>query len=336
MLFGGRSNEQAISFQSGVNVLESIDRELYNPIPVFINNSGDWLLLNEPISLDQLGTPVTLTATIPAILLDLRTYHRIASIDVILPLLHGKNGEDGSIQGLAQLLNLPCVGSTLLGASLSIDKDTTRRIAHNNGIPTVPFRVYYDLEQAKKDYKLISSDWHKMVVKPSRSGSSIGVTFVQDEPEYQSAIELAFKYDSKILVDYYISGREIEVGIRGTKENLQVSVPGEILTNAPVYSYSEKYSAQQCTKLDIPADLPPYITARIQKYAIQCCQSLLIEGMSRIDFFVRDNSIFLNEINAIPGFTKMSMYPMLWKNNSVSLNKLLHALILDAFQKYKD
>jgi len=346
ILFGGRSTEHEVSLQSAKNVYEAIDKEKYNPILIGIDKTGRWLLqdsakylLNaEDPKLIKLNSSTDNLAIIPqekGALINLADTDATApKIDVIFPVLHGTYGEDGTIQGLLKLLNIPFVGASVLGSAVSMDKDVTKRLLRNAGIPIAKFVVLHDplkasFEEAKRIVGL------PMFIKPVNAGSSVGVSKVKTEKEFNAAVAEAFKYDRKILIEEYIKGSEIECSVLGNEDPV-VSLPGKVIVNAEFYSYEAKYIDENGAVLEIPAKLDKKTTQKIQEMAIKAYKVLECEGMARVDFFLKENNKpVINEINTIPGFTKISMYPKLWEVSGISYSDLIDRLIQLALERHK-
>jgi len=257
-------------------------------------------------------------------------------IDVIFPVLHGTNGEDGTMQGLLQLYGIPYVGAGILGSSVCMDKDVSKRLLREAGISVPNFRVLHKGSGNFPSYDFLAHTLgNTLFVKPANTGSSVGISQVKSIAEYQAAVEQAFKYDDKVLVEEAISGREIECAVLG-RNPARVSACGEIITTHTFYSYQAKYKDESSTNLVIPASLPEHVTARIQDLTRKVCRILECQGMARVDFFLeKDNQILVNEVNTIPGFTSMSMYPLLWEQSGISFSELIDALIQDAFVSHE-
>jgi D-alanine-D-alanine ligase len=270
-------------------------------------------------------------------LINLANQTAIGKLDVIFPVLHGPFGEDGTIQGLAKLANLPCVGAGILGSSVGMDKDVMKRLLRDAGIPIGRFVTLTQNSRNKYSYKDLSREFGQVLfVKPANLGSSVGISKVRNEREFHDALDLALTYDLKVVVEEEIRGREIECAILGNEEP-RASIPGEIIPHADFYSYEAKYISEDGAGLDIPAKLPPHMVQRVQEIAIASFKTLECLGMARVDIFLtEDERIFVNEINTIPGFTRISMYPKLWEFSGISHNELVDTLIqlaMDDFAK---
>jgi D-alanine-D-alanine ligase len=348
VMFGGRSAEHEVSLQSARNVIESLDRNKYEPVLIGIDKEGRWFLNENSIQLlnssdlrmiRMSGTrqEIALTPTgSNSQLIGLDQRISLPKIDVIFPVLHGPFGEDGTMQGLAKLANIPCVGSGILGSAVGMDKDVMKRLLRDAGIPNARFvtltaaigdRVSYDALQLKLGRVLF--------VKPANLGSSVGISRVSHEEEFAKAIKLAFEYDRKVIVEEEIKGREIECAILGN-ENPVASVPGEIIPKADFYSYKAKYLDEEGAALSVPAQLPEHLVKQIQDLALRTFRVLECQGMARVDMFLTaDEKLYVNEINTIPGFTKISMYPKLWEYSGIPYSELVDRLIQLAIEDHE-
>lgn len=349
VVFGGRSAEHEVSLQSARNVIESLDLDRYEPVLIGIDKEGRWFLNENSIQLLNASDPklirlsdsrneVALTPNgAGSGLINLANQTAIGKLDVIFPVLHGPFGEDGTIQGLAKLANLPCVGAGILGSSVGMDKDVMKRLLRDAGIPIGRFVTLTQNSRNKYSYKDLSREFGQVLfVKPANLGSSVGISKVRNEREFHDALDLALTYDLKVVVEEEIRGREIECAILGNEEP-RASIPGEIIPHADFYSYEAKYISEDGAGLDIPAKLPPHMVQRVQEIAIASFKTLECLGMARVDIFLtEDERIFVNEINTIPGFTRISMYPKLWEFSGISHNELVDTLIqlaMDDFAK---
>jgi D-alanine-D-alanine ligase len=339
ILFGGRSAEHEVSLQSAKNIYEAIDRNRFEPVLLGIDKSGKWhffsgddFIINgddpKKIKLNPHGMPAALPP---------QSLGKIASleignngglfVDVVFPILHGPFGEDGTVQGLLKLANIPFVGAGVLGSAAGMDKDVTKRLLKEAGIPIGKYITlnYYD---DTPSYKYITEKLSApLFVKPANMGSSVGVNKIHNENEYETFIKDAFLYDTKIVLEEFIQGREIECAVLGNDEVI-ASVPGEIKPTHEFYSYDAKYLDENGAALEIPARLPPGVVQEIQQTAIKTFKTLCCEGLSRVDFFLKnDGKLYVNEINTMPGFTKISMYPKLFAASGVTYEDLITRLI---------
>ncbi|MBN1158736.1 MAG: D-alanine--D-alanine ligase [Bacteroidales bacterium] len=348
ILFGGRSAEHEVSLQSARNVVDALDKNKYDPLLVGIDRNGRWFLNRDSIRLLNSEDPqqiqlaesedeVALTPSgTGSRLINLSQMTGMGSVDVIFPVLHGPYGEDGTIQGLAKLADIPCVGAGITGSAVGMDKDIMKRLLRDHGIPVCRFLTFRETDQQALNYESVSSGLGKtLFVKPANLGSSVGISRVTSREDYKRATDLAFSYDVKIIVEEAIGGREIECAILGNTDP-QASVPGEIIPKTDFYSYAAKYIDDEGAELVVPAKLPDHITGQIQQMAVATFKALECKGMARVDFFwTKTGDILVNEINTIPGFTRISMYPKLWEYSGIPYHKLIDRLIQLAIQDFK-
>ena len=347
ILFGGKSAEHEVSLQSAKNVIDALDKKKYNPVLIGIDKTGKWLLndsskfllnSNNPklIKLNQAGDNVALVPESKGKISNLSGSDIHKSIDVIFPILHGPFGEDGTVQGLLKLANIPFVGASVLGSAIGMDKDVAKRLFRDSGIPIAKFLA------CKKDDALPGYDSAvkelglPFFIKPANLGSSIGIGKVNNEPEYKKYAEEAFKYDTKIILEEYIEGREIECAVLGNEKPI-ASVPGEIIVcDHDFYSYEAKYIDEKGVVLEIPAKIPEKVGNIVRELAVKTFKILLCEGLARVDFFLKkDGKVIVNEINTMPGFTTISMYPRLWEAGGIPYKELIDRLIQLAFERFE-
>ncbi len=351
ILMGGRSSEHEVSLTSATSILKNIQRNLFNPIPILITRTGQWLWVKDPQFLLQSSTKLIAEQsqinefTCPCLLdytgkprLITFTGQEISSIDAMFPVLHGPYGEDGTIQGLAKLAGVPCVGAGIVGSANGLDKIVMKQIFAQNGLPILPF-VHFTRTQWKENHSQILQQIQKqftlpVFVKPSNCGSSVGVAKIKDWEVLAQAITNAARFDRKILVEPGIQIRELECAILGN-EKPQASPVGEVIPCREFYDYEAKYLADG-SKTIVPANIPAEISQEIQRLAIQTFLALDCSGMGRVDFFLEKSTqkIYVNEINTIPGFTSISMYPMLWKEAGISYPDLITKLIELAVEQF--
>jgi D-alanine-D-alanine ligase len=348
IVFGGRSAEHEVSLQSAKNVLEALDRQKYDPVLIGIDREGRWRLDEQTRSLFESARPLpNLTADSPrevalvargeqSRLLDLSGDAELGKLDVVFPVLHGPFGEDGSVQGLCRLANMPCVGAGILGSAVGMDKDVMKRLLRDAGIPIARFVTLLRGKPAPELNALRAELGIPLFVKPANLGSSVGISRVESEKEYRAALEAAFAYDTKIVIEECIIGREIECAVLGNAD-AQASVPGEIVTGGghSFYDYEAKYIDENGANLRIPAPLDGPVTEKVRALALRAFAVLCCEGMARVDMFVKDSGeVLVNEINTIPGFTRISMYPKLWEASGVSYSQLVDRLIALAIERH--
>jgi D-alanine-D-alanine ligase len=345
VVFGGKSAEHEVSLQSAHNVIEALDKNKYEIIPIGIDKDGKWLLSDKSnylldsgdpklIKLNKSNTRVAVVPQSSGALMDLASRAPGTTVDVFFPVLHGPYGEDGSIQGLLKLANVAFVGAGVLGSAVGMDKDVMKRLLRDAGVPTAKFIVIRRGETIS--YQAVVDKLSSPVfVKPANLGSSVGIHKVGSERELASALADAFEYDTKVLVEQAIAGREIECSVLGNEQPI-ASVPGEIIPHHEFYSYDAKYIDENGAAFEIPANLPRRTVKKVQDLAVKTFQVLNCEGMARVDFFLEPNgALIVNEINTIPGFTSISMYPKLWAASGMSQSELLDRLIELAIERFE-
>ena len=348
VVFGGMSTEHDVSVISGCSVIKNLDKEKYEITPIYIDKNGNWFLYTKnvyEIDILKLGEELTDLQKID------NQFETLKSFYVVFPVLHGLYGEDGTIQGMLELLKVPYVGCRVLGSALCMDKVYTKIILERAGINQAKY-VYVrkigknKYDDSEKEYIYIDSKFNEtpvslneicnisveklgfpMFVKPSNSGSSVGINKAKNVDELRNAVEFASKYDSKIIIEEGINAREIECAVLGN-ENVDASCVGEILPAEDFYSFNAKYNNAQ-SRVQIPADIPNDVSKEIRKLAVKAFKAVDGKGLARVDFFVeRDTGmIYLNEINTMPGFTTISMYPKLWEKCGKSYSELLERLV---------
>ena len=346
IIFGGKSAEHEVSLQSAKNVYDAIDRKKYDPVLIGIDKQGKWLLSSSREYLLNADDPrqITLTDSLEKITFAPESSGRISrvnspqtggSIDVAFPILHGPMGEDGTVQGFLKLANIPFVGSSVLGSAVGMDKDVMKRLLRDSGIPIGRFISLID-EEPRPSYADVASRLGRpFFVKPANMGSSVGVSKVSDEGGYAIALEHAFAFDMKILIEEFISGREIECSVLGNRKPI-ASVLGEIKSRHDFYSYEAKYIDEKGAVLEIPASLPLQVSERARNLAIRTFKALSCEGLGRVDMFLKPNGeVLVNEINTMPGFTKISMYPKLWEASGINYTELIDKLIQLAIERFE-
>jgi len=345
ILFGGKSAEHEVSLQSAKNVIDAINRDKYEPVLIGIDKSGKWLLnessnflLNsdnpELIRLNQASDSVALIPQSEGEISNLSRSGFSQAVDVVFPILHGPFGEDGTVQGLLKLADIPFVGAGVLGSAVGMDKDVMNRLLRDAQIPIADFMVARSGEPVPDYADVTEAFGSPFFVKPANMGSSVGVYKVHTQEEYTQAVEGAFEYDLKIIIEESINGREIECSVLGNEDPI-ASVPGEVIPHHEFYSYEAKYIDENGAGLEIPADLPGHIVEKVQDMAIRTFKVLCCEGLARVDMFLRDDDeIIVNEINTIPGFTAISMYPKLWGATGISYTDLIGRLIELAIDRY--
>ena len=350
LIFGGRSGEHIVSLMSAASVMKEIDRDKYEIFPVGITREGKWLTsddiwqtLWENKSYDRAYQLLLKTdPKSPGFWIQVGTANKASEclqIDIAFPLLHGPYGEDGTIQGLLEMIGIPYVGSGVLASSLGMDKVIMKTLFREAGLPVVPF-VSFDRTQWMMDKKGCMENvgpkiGYPCFVKPANLGSSVGISKVNEGHTLKAAIEEAFLYDEKIIIEAFADGREIECSVIGDLE-VEASLPGEIIPGHDFYSYNAKY-VDDTTKLIIPANLEDDIIKKVQEYSCKAFRVINGSGLARVDFFVKtsQNKLWVNEINTIPGFTKISMYPKLWEASGLSYKELINRLLQVAETRFK-
>ena len=337
ILCGGCSAEHDVSLTSAVGILSNLNRDRYRVLPIKITRGGKWLLLDSgldyptPEKLDQASGPALLTGD-PT----LKGFFRLDTgktipVDVVFPVLHGPFGEDGTVQGLLALSGLPCVGAGILGSALGMDKILMKQIFIQSDLETPDF-IWFLKSAWKKESDAIVSGIRSEIgypcfVKPANLGSSVGISKVKTEASLREAIDFACRYDRRVLVEKAIAARELECAVLGNDEPT-ASVVGEILPSNEFYDYAAKYEDDQSQTV-IPADIPEDVSERIRLWAVLAFRALDCAGLARVDFLMDKTSrkLYINEINTLPGFTPISMYPKLWEKSDLPYSRLLDRLI---------
>ncbi|MGR6737987.1 D-alanine--D-alanine ligase [Pseudomonas chlororaphis] len=347
IIFGGRSAEHEVSLQSARNIVDALDRERFEPVLIGIDKNGHWhlndtsnFLINQEnpalIALNQSNREL---AVVPGKasqqLLETSNQELLGHVDVIFPIVHGTLGEDGCLQGLLRMADLPFVGSDVLGSAVCMDKDISKRLLRDAGLAVTPFITLNRATAARTDFAQAQSKLGlPMFVKPANQGSSVGVSKVTSEAQYHAAIELALGFDEKVLVESAVSGREIECAVLGNDRPI-ASGCGEIVVGSGFYSYDSKYIDDQAAQVVVPADLSEEVSERIRALAIEAFQVLGCSGLARVDVFLtQGGEVLINEINSLPGFTRISMYPKLWQAAGMTYSELVSRLIELALERH--
>lgn len=354
VLFGGRSAEHEVSLQSARNVMAAADPAKYEIVPIAITKEGRWrvgalpagprdLTALQQISRDgvEVLPAATPSSAGPLIRLDAaRERPHLEPLDVIFPVLHGTFGEDGTVQGLLELAGIAYVGAGVLGSAAGMDKDVMKRLFRERGLPIVPYRTVKraDFERNPKAVFLNVEESlrYPVFVKPANMGSSVGVGKARNRRELESALRQAAEFDTKVLVEKAVMGREIECAVLGN-DNPVASLPGEVVPAEGFYDYSAKY-LEDTAKLLVPAPLTPSQIKRVQKLAVAAFQAVDCSGMGRVDFFLekKPGRFYVNEINTIPGFTKISMYPRMWEASGLPYTQLIDRLVELALERRRE
>jgi D-alanine-D-alanine ligase len=345
VLFGGRSGEHEVSLVSAASIIRGLDPQKYEAVPIGISKEGHWLIgegaqkmLPEVL---RTGQRVVMSADpTESALMPIDGSARGQKLDVVFPVIHGTFGEDGTMQGLLELAGLPFVGAGVLGSAIGMDKDVAKKLMQVAGIPVVPWIAVQraDWERQPKEIRRAIEKKFKypVFVKPATLGSSVGMTKVHSRAELGPALDLAAEFAMKIMVERAVSAREIEVSVLGNHDP-RASIPGEIVPHREFYDYAAKY-LEEGTKLLIPAKLTKSEVKKVQAMAVTAFRALELSGMARVDFFIekRGGKIFLNEVNTIPGFTSISMYPKLWEANGIPFRELISKLIDLALEQHRE
>jgi len=346
LLFGGRSAEHDVSVMSAGNVFRALDPGRYEIAPIGITRSGTWLLC----SLENGKFPTAVPDRGPRVALIPGGSGRLAVlpetdgappdltrvVDVVFPVLHGPFGEDGTVQGLAEIAGVAYVGSGVLGSAAAMDKDVAKRLMRDGGLPIARF-VTFARGDAPSFDAVAAELGRPVFVKPARLGSSVGISKASTPDEFDRAVAEAFRHDRKILVEEFVRGREIECGVlEGEDGWLIASPPGEIVPSNRhgFYSYEAKYLDEQGAAVKVPADLERDVSDKVRKLSIEAFRALGCEGLARVDFFLReDGGLVVNEVNTLPGFTNISMYPKVFEAMGISYSELVDRLIRHALKR---
>jgi len=353
IIFGGRSAEHEVSLLSAQSIIDAIDKIKYQVLPVGITKKGQWIASGDPMR--ALRSGMTEKKSKPAALLGDPSQRglirleekdqglqatRMAEMDVVFPVLHGPYGEDGTTQGLLELANLPYVGAGVLGSAVGMDKVVQKTLLRAHGLPVADFIPFLrkEWEQNPKAVKerILETLGCPCFVKPANLGSSVGITKVNDADKLAAGLDKAARYDRKLLVEKAIDARDIEVSVLGNDDPI-ASIPGEVTPSKEFYSYEAKYISDD-SELHIPALISDELVRRIQEMAIQAYKIIDCAGMARADFLLErgTDKIYFNELNTIPGFTSISMYPKLWEASGISYTELIDRLIQLALERHQD
>ena len=334
VLCGGRSSEHSISCLSGASLLAAIDREKFDPVPLGITQTGQWVYLEgltEKLVISDGNLP-TVPESAPPVTVNrdgIFANNKNLEVDLIFPVLHGPYGEDGTVQGLLEMFDIPYVGAGVLASAIGMDKATCKRLFMEAGIPSVEFDVFYWSEwqgfKSEISARIQEEFTLPIFVKPSRAGSSNGISKVKSWSELDAAVRLAKDFDEKILIEAFAPGREVECGILGDRASRVGEI--RILGNHEFYDFEAKY-LDDSTELIVPANIPAEIEKEIQQLALDAFALIDGKGIARVDFFLQENGeIILNEINTMPGFTATSMYPRLWSATGLAYKEVITKLI---------
>jgi len=339
VLFGGQSTEHEVSKMSAATIMAALDEEKYFILPVYITKEGRWFLYDGPrdniknLSWEKFATPAILSPDTShgGILRLVGDKFKVMPVDVIFPVLHGKNGEDGTIQGLFELAGIPYVGCGVLASAVAMDKAFANQIARKLGIKQADW-LEFPKSEINKDIEAVAKHIRYKIgypcfVKPANTGSSVGISKAKNKKELIEALYEAAKHDKKIVVEKSIAGRELECAVIGNEEPVASGVGEIVVTQHEFYSYEAKYNCNT-TKTLVSADIPADVKSKVQEISLQIYKALGCAGLSRVDFFLTpEGEVFFNEINTMPGFTHISMYPMLWSPEGVTTAELVDRLV---------
>jgi len=354
ILFGGKSAEHEVSLQSAKNIYDAINRDKYEPVLIGIDKNGRWLLNDESRFLLNADDPVRIqlnpssdaVALIPqgrGAIANLSAPNNDRAIDVVFPILHGPFGEDGTVQGLLKLADIPFVGAGVLASAAGMDKDVMKRLFRDAGLPICKFRAICQDEKFPEFEDISAELGLPVFIKPANMGSSVGVSKVHNREEYLNALSNSFEYDTKIMIEEFVPGRELECSVLGSQfgtlddgNAIMASMPGEVKPTHDFYSYDAKYIDENGAELIIPAEVPAETAGHIRELAIKVFKTICCDGLARVDFFLKeDGTVLVNEINTMPGFTRISMYPKLWEVSGISYTCLLDRLIELAILRFE-
>jgi D-alanine-D-alanine ligase len=360
VLFGGQSAEHDVSLRSAQTIIGALDPERFEVVPVGITRQGQWLTGGDPMQALTSASPMfhlgegeqsssesvdeetfaQLVVQAGVETSSLAPSSALQDVTVVIPALHGPMGEDGTVQGMLELTGMPYVGSGVLGSSVAMDKAIAKTILEQAGMPQVPWQLVnrrdWQRDPAEVQRNLEDTLGYPMFVKPSNMGSSVGVSKVSSPSEFDAAMREAGHFDRRIVVEKGISAREVELAVLGNDDPI-ASVAGEVIPAGEFYDYNAKY-VDDDAQLLIPADIPPDTLARLQEYAVKAFLALDLAGLARADFFIEKQTgqIYINEVNTLPGFTSISMYPMLWAASGVPLSDLVERLVQLAIERHGD
>ena len=334
VLFGGRSGEHEVSIRSAASVIAALDRDKYDVVPVAITKQGRWLSPAESVHLlpaEAGGALSTDTAVAFS-----QQPGTVSGVDVVFPVLHGTFGEDGTVQGFLDLADVAYVGAGVLGSAVGMDKDVMKRLFRERGLPTVDHVALLRSQRRERTSEVESRFGYPLFVKPANLGSSVGISKARNREELEKALDRAAEYDRKIVVEAAVDGREIECSVLGN-DSPEASVPGEIVPSGEFYDYDSKYEDDD-SELLIPAPITAEQTSVVQRLAIAAFQAVECSGLARVDCFLENGTgkILLNEVNTMPGFTSISMYPKLWEASGLPYPELIDRLITLAQERHKD
>jgi D-alanine-D-alanine ligase len=347
-LFSGPVGRARSVVAVGENIVDALDRSRFEPVLIGIDKQGHWhlndpsnFLLNQEnpalIALNQSNRELAVVpGKVSQQLVETSSQELLGHVDVIFPIVHGTLGEDGCLQGLLRMADLPFVGSDVLGSAVCMDKDISKRLLRDAGLAVTPFVTLTRAAVARNGFAEMADKLGlPLFVKPANQGSSVGVSKVYDEAEYTVAVELALSFDAKVLVESAVSGREIECAVLGNEDAI-ASGCGEIVVHSGFYSYDSKYIDDKAAEVVVPASISHEASERIRAMAVEAFHVLGCSGLARVDVFLTDSGeVLINEINSLPGFTRISMYPKLWQAAGMTYSELVTRLIELALEKHR-
>jgi D-alanine-D-alanine ligase len=337
ILYGGRSVEHGVSINSARNIYQYIDKTIFDPIPIGISRNGVWYKTSSVNKEIETGEELSVRLN-PASPEFVTLRGEKFSVDTVFPVLHGTDGEDGSIQGLLKVLNLPMIGTGVAGSAVAMNKLVAKRLLREAGLPVADFLFSYFTDAHQYSFDEVAGTLGlPFMVKSASLGSSVGVSKVKSKEGFVAAVEESYRFDDCILFERFIAGREIECAILGNQP-AQASLPGEIVigTHYEFYTFDAKYVDEEAVTIQVPAKMETSISEKIREISVKAYQALGCEDFARVDLFLTaDGKVFVNEINTIPGFTNSSMFPMMWKERGISFTDLITRLAQLAEERYK-
>lgn len=346
LIFGGKSAEHEVSINSAKNIHAAIDKNTFDPILIGVSKQGSWYqfsnadvfknfkALND-MDLANEDLVSLISSQDRPFIYSLKTQEK-KSVDCAFPIIHGTMGEDGTLQGYFKIVNLPFVGCSVLSSAVGMDKEYMKRLMTEAGIANSKYVVLKKAENSNYA-QLVQKIGSPFFIKPANAGSSVGVHKIKSEADFQTKLKDSFLYDHKVIAEEFIEGREVECSVMGLNQDPKASLPGELIVKHEFYSYEAKYLDANGAEIVIPAKLDEAQTSEIRQLAVKTFQTLGCDGLTRVDFFVKkDKKIYVNEINTLPGFTQISMYPKMWEATGLKYQDLITELIKLAFAKHEN
>lgn len=346
LIFGGKSAEHEVSLRSAKNVNDALDKESFNPILIGISSDGTWYRFPDSTVFTQVtkiddkalppnAEPVALICELgKPVLFSLKNSTK-TSLDCAFPIMHGTMGEDGTIQGLFKMVNIPFVGCGVWASAAGMDKEVMKHILADAKIPNAKYMLLTPYKENSYD-EIVKNLGTPFFIKPANAGSSVGVHKIKSAEDFKVKLKDAFQFDYKVLAEEFIQGREVECSVMGHNHSPKASLPGEVIPQHEFYSYEAKYVDDNGALLKIPAEIDAETVKRLQGMAEKTYQAMGCDGLTRVDFFLKPNGeLYINEINTIPGFTKISMYPKMWEASGLGYKDLITNLIKLAFERYE-